>query len=396
MAKFRTVLFWTHLTTGVIAGVVILLMCVTGVLLTYEKQMLEWADQRSLSVPRSAIAPLPPETLVTAAMRAWPGVVPTGLTLRADRQAPATVSFEGGKAALVDPYTATVLGEPSPGLRRFSRSMTSWHRWLALEGTSRATGRAITGAANLGFLFIVLSGMYLWLPKALTWMHVKQVLWFRRGLLQKARDFNWHNVIGIWSAVPLAIIVAGAVPISYAWAGALVYRLAGEAPPTPAPVAAGARPGPGGPVGRPIQTNLLRQPDLTGLNRAWTTAQQDVPAWRSANFRLVANAEAPHVVTMDTGNGGQPQYRTTLTIARVDGRVTRRERFADLGPGRQWRSWLRFAHTGEYYGLAGQTVAGLVSAGGGVLVYTGIGLSLRRFLTWRRRRTRATEARPAA
>ena len=56
---------------------------------------------------------------------------------------------------------------------------------------------------------------------------MRPITWFRGGLSGKARDFNWHNVIGIWSAIPLAIVVAGAVPISYSWAGNLVYRLAG-------------------------------------------------------------------------------------------------------------------------------------------------------------------------
>lgn len=394
MAKFRTALFWAHLTTGVVAGSVILLMCVTGVVLTYEKQMLEWADQRSGWVPLSAGPALSPETLLVAAMGAVPGVAPTGITLRADRRSPATVSFEGGKALLLDASTATVLGEPSPGLRRFFRSMTNWHRWLALEGTSRATGRAITGAANLGFLFIVLGGMYLWLPKVLAWIQLKQVLWFRRGLAPKARDFNWHNVIGIWSAVPLAIVVAGAVPISYGWGGALVYRMVGETP--PAPAAPAARPGPAGAGPRRTEADAPRKPDLSGLDRAWVSAQGEVPEWRAATVRLAASGEAPHVVTIDAGYGGQPQYRTTLTIARADGAVTRRERFDDLSPGRQWRSWFRFAHTGEYYGLTGQTIAGVVSAGGAVLVYTGIALSLRRFAAWRRRRDPARAARHAA
>ncbi len=43
-----------------------------------------------------------------------------------------------------------------------------------------------------------------------------------------------------------------------------------------------------------------------------------------------------------------------------------RETFANLSAGRRLRSWLRFAHTCEIYGLTGQTVAGIVSAGGGV------------------------------
>ena len=56
---------------------------------------------------------------------------------------------------------------------------------------------------------------------------------------------------------------------------------------------------------------------------------------------------------------------------------------------------MRFAHTGEVLGLAGQTVAGVVSAGGVVLVWTGIALALRRFLAWIKRR-RSQELEPAS
>jgi hypothetical protein len=47
---------------------------------------------------------------------------------------------------------------------------------------------------------------------------------------------------------------------------------------------------------------------------------------------------------------------------------------------------MRFAHTGEVLGIPGQTVAGLVSAGAVVLVWTGIALTLRRFAAWIKRR----------
>jgi uncharacterized iron-regulated membrane protein len=417
MKLFRSVLFWLHLATGVVAGVVILIMCVTGVALTYEKQMLEWADRRSGSVPLPADArPLPPETLLAAVVAAEPGAAPTGITVRSDPRAPVTVNLEGGRPRLVDSYTAALLGEPSPRLRAFFRTMTDWHRWIALQDTSRATGKAITGVANLGFLFIVLSGLYLWVPRIWSRLQFAQVLWFRGGLPGKARDFNWHNVIGIWSAVPLAIVVAGAVPISFPWASNLVYRIAGEAPPTPpqaarpvgAPPAAGRRPGAsgaearGGERGGGERGGERAAPprlEVTGLDAAWAAAQAEVPAWRTTSVRLGGPAPAPFVITLDEGYGGQPQYRSTLSLDRASAAIVKSESFDDLGPGRRLRSWLRFAHTGEIYGLPGQTVAGLVSAGGAVLVYTGIALALRRFVAFLRRRgtaERVVRAREAA
>ncbi len=383
MKSFRTVIFWMHLATGVAAGLVVLIMSVTGVALTYEKQMVEWADRRAWTAPSPGDAqPLPPETLLARVVDAHPGAAPTGITLRADRSAPATVTLDGNKTLLVDPSSGAVIGEPPARLRSFFRTMTVWHRYIALEGASRATGKAVTGAANLGFLFIVISGIYLWFPRVWTALQFRQVLWFRRGLASKARDFNWHNVIGFWSAVPLAIVVAGAVPISYPWASNLVYRLVGDTPPLP----------PSAPAARPAARAEREAPTYytTGLDASWASAQAQVPAWRTMSTRLATSERAPVVLTVDEGYGGQPQKRQTLTIDRASGAIAKNETFESLSAGRRARSWLRFAHTGEFYGLAGQTIAGIVSAGGAVLVYTGIALAWRRLVAWlRRSRTKA-------
>jgi uncharacterized iron-regulated membrane protein len=414
--SIRTVFFWLHLTAGVVAGVVVLIMSITGVALTYEKQVLEWADRGAWSVPSSARSErLSPETLLARVRAARPEAAPTVLTLRQDPAAPATVAFEGAGAVLVDPTSGHVIGAPPGGLRSFFRVMTSWHRWLALEGTSRSVGKAVTGAANLMFLFIVLSGMYLWLPKFWNRAQFRQILWFRGRLSAKARDFNWHNVIGIWSAIPLAIVVAGAVPISYPWASNLVYRIVGEEPPRPQagpggpPNQAGRPGGLGGPgrpggaserggaprdnAGEPRIASAPPALDLTGLDSGFLLASGRSTGWRSIGIRLPQRPQQPFTFTVDEGYGGQPQKRGTLTIARDAGAVPVWETFADQSPGRRLRSWLRFAHTGEYYGLFGQTIAGIVSAGGVVLVWTGLALAFRRFVAWvNRRRARPTAA----
>lgn len=380
MKPFRTVLFWMHLAAGTVAGIVILIMSVTGVALTYEKQMLEWADRRAWTAPSAETMALTPEVLVMRVREQRPDTNVIAVTLRADREAPATVTLDGNKALLVNPYDGAIIGEPPAALRGFFRTMTVWHRYLAMDGTSRATGRMLTGASNFLFLFIVLSGMYLWLPRVWTWIQFKQVLWFRGGLASKARDFNWHNVIGIWSAVPLVVVVAGALPISYPWASNLVYRIAGDVPPAPT---------------APPQQRTNDQPVvyvMTGVDTAWTTAQSQIPGWRTMTTRFATSAKAPVVISVDEGYGGQPQKRTTFTIDRDAGTVTKAEDFNSLTAGRRLRSWLRFAHTGEIYGLAGQTVAGLASAGGAVLVYTGIALAVRRFVAWLWRRRRSDDA----
>ena len=96
-------------------------------------------------------------------------------------------------------------------------------------------------------------------------------------------------------------------------------------------------------------------------------------------MRLAGPRPAQIVFGIDSGSGGQPQKRGTLTLDGTTSAIVKWETFAGLSAGRRMRSWLRFAHTGEIYGLTGQTIAGAVSAGGAVLAYTGLTLALRRF-----------------
>ncbi|HYE73113.1 MAG TPA: PepSY-associated TM helix domain-containing protein, partial [Blastocatellia bacterium] len=233
MKQFRKIIFWCHLTAGVVAGVIVLIMSVTGVLLTYEKQIIAWADERNykVAVPESGATHLPVETILAKVRESQPGIMPVSITLKSEPTSPMALVLSGNRTIFVNPYTAQVLGEAPKGFRNFFHVVTDWHRWLGTEGAGRATGRAITGACNLAFLFIVVSGFYLWFPRTLTWPQFKNILWFRRRLRSKARDFNWHNVIGFWSLVPLFIIVLSGAVISYPWASNLVYRVVGENPP---------------------------------------------------------------------------------------------------------------------------------------------------------------------
>lgn len=379
MKKLRKIIFWCHLPVGVIAGVVILIMCVTGVLLSYEKQITAWADTRGYrSAPPSAETRHFPIDALIAKAREARGASPTSVTLKSDTSAPAEIGFGREATLFVNPYTGTILGEGSQRTRAFFRSVTDWHRWLGAKGDNRNVARAITGACNIGFLFLVMSGFYLWWPRNWNRKALRNVTWFRRGLPSKARDFNWHNVIGFWSAVPLFIVVISAVVISYTWAGNLVYRIVGETP--PAPRANQTTPTPT-PQGSNNQTD--------NLNVAWTRAEQQVSDWQSISLQLPNTAAAPLTFNIDSGTGGQPQKRAQLVLDRTTGEVVRWEPFSTYTRGRQLRSILRFAHTGEVVGIAGQTIAGLVSAGGAVLVFTGLALATRRFLAWVAKRSKS-------
>ena len=373
MKRLRKIIFWCHLPVGVTAGIVILIMSVTGVLLAYEKQITSWADTRGYRAapPAHETRHLPVETLAAKAREAR-GANPTAITLKSDPEAPAEIAFGRETSLFVNPYSGHVLGEGSQRARSFFRTVTDWHRWLGAKGDNRNVARAITGACNLGFLFLVASGFYLWWPRSWNLKAVRNVTWFRRGLPAKARDFNWHNTIGFWSAIPLFIIVISAVVISYTWAGNLVYRIVGETPPAPRANQQPARTNNGESSAEPI----------TKLDSAWSVAEQQVNDWRSISLQLPTSVAAPFTFNIDRGTGGQPQKRGQLVIDRTTGAVTRWEPFSTYTRGRQLRSILRFAHTGEVAGIVGQTIAAIASLGGAVLAFTGLALAFRRLRGW--------------
>jgi uncharacterized iron-regulated membrane protein len=396
----RTLIFWPHLIAGAIAGVVILIMSVTGVLLTYERQMIAWSDSHLRSAPPAPGTPrMPIEALLGTVRRDHPEIAPTAVTIGSAADAAAVLAGAAG-TRYVDAYSGQLLGTGSTGMRAFMSELRAWHRWLAMEGDGRPFARAITGWSNFLFLFIVVSGFYLWFPRKWTWQHLRPVTLFKGGLRGKARDFNWHNVIGMWSAVPLFIVVLSAVPISFRWASDAVYQAVGEEPPAQGGrgAAAGGRAGraEGGRQGAARQRGERPAVSLAGLNALWARAEQQVPDWRTINLRIPDSDRAPIVFAIDRGDGGQPHRRSTLTLDRESGDVVSYDDFSSLSLGRRIRNVMRFAHTGEVLGIPGQTIAGLVSAGSVVMVWTGISLTLRRFTAWnRRRRDARSETDPA-
>jgi uncharacterized iron-regulated membrane protein len=382
----RSTIFWIHLICGVAAGLVVLMMSVTGVILTYERQIVAWADRTTYAAPAPGAHRLTLEELVAAAKRHRPEFTPTTIMLRNEPNAPVVLSAGRSGSLLADPYSGNVREPGAQGLRSFFAAVTGWHRWFNASGENRALPRAITGASNLAFLFLILSGMYLWVPRMWKWAALKTRLLFNdKATTAKARDFNWHHVFGIWSAIPLAVVVATATVFSYPWANDLVYRAVGEEPPRG-----------GGPRGQ--EASVVQ--DGTAIERLGYDALLARAAahgeWRTLTLNIPSDAEAPTVrVGIDQGNGGQPYLRHNLTLDASTGAVETWAPFSSQSTGQKARSWVRFLHTGEALGIVGQTIAGLVSFTSVLMVWTGLALAYRRLvqpLLARRKPATAPEA----
>ena len=384
----RKTLFWFHLTTAVCSALIIVVMAATGALLTYERQIVSWLDVRGLdgSSPVAGAPALPASEIVTHA-RGIENGKPTAVRWRAGTDTPVEVIF-GGRRVFVNGFSGEILGTGARNARMFFGTATRLHTSLAVPRKFWKVGVGIATAANLAFLFLVLSGSLLWWPRRWNVAAFRNVLLFRRGLRSKARDFNWHNVIGVWSLVPLLIIVVSGVFIGSPRFGAIIDRVVSSTSPvTPRSAAPARKPRPA--------------PTMAELDALIARAKQQDPDWRILTMQLQPTPRGGALFTLDRAMGGQPQKRAELVLA-SNGEVMRWEPFSAQSSNRKVRGILRSAHTGEVAGVAGQTLAGLASAAAVVLAYTGIALALRRWIAWRRRRhegarsaERNTRKRPA-
>lgn len=377
----RSVLFWTHLVAGVASGLVVGLLSLTGVALAFQPQILDGlrADLSRLDRPEGAQR-LPLETLVQNG-RDTLDKDPTAVSVPAEPEGAVLLRFGRSDALYLDPWTGEVLDDPAGGWAKAFAWTTGLHRWLAMDGDGRATGKAITGASNAAFVLLIVTGLFLWIPRRWTRLALRQILWFRSGLRPKARDWNWHHVIGFWTLPVLLVLALSGMMISYPWATRLVFVVAGDEAPKSL-----ARPGPPSiwvdappeaaplPLDALVQRALQAAPDAREVTLLLDATAGEAGKFQAAHFTVQALDTPP------------PRATSRLSLDPFSGAVLHRSGFADQSAGARLRGWLRFLHTGEALGWQGQVVAAVASMGAVVLVWTGLALAWRRWLQSRRRK----------
>ena len=371
----RKIVFRLHLSVAAVVGLVVLMLAATGVILSLEGTVTGLAERRHF-VAAAETPPLPPAALVQAA-EAWGAARGTPLTATSLRYRPhprAPVRVDAGRElhVYVDPYRGAVLGHGPGALEHFFTAVHDLHRWFAVPSGSVRRARAITGAVNVAFLFLLVTGPFLWLPSRFTKRALANILLFQRGARGAWRDLNRHQVIGIWTVVPLAVIAVTAVVTSYPAVADRVYPVVGQ-------VVSGGRWGGEAGGGDGVQGVGQAGADLQAALRV---AGGWVGDWRSLTLTLPRPGTGEISVEIRGGGTGQPQKTGTLTLDAATASPLSWETFADETAGRRAQEFLRYAHTGEYWGVTGRVIAGLCSLAATLMVWTGLALALRRLRRW--------------
>src|SRR5579871_524406 len=245
MVSLRKVLFQIHLWIGLIAGILFILLGLSGSALVYPSLF-----QFSPPVPKATAkgSPLPLEQIISAARATVPNarIAAVGVTLPEVEGNAITVHLnmqQGGRAearerqpqgnagtgappqqnaqrrrppirrgsdqlVFVDPVSGQVLGNRTPIPSAWLGFVHQMHEAMLLG----RDGRPLVAWLGVGMLFLGLSGLYLWWPRKGQWKFAFGVRRNARGL-RLYRDI--HGMLGIWFWAVFLFVTVTSIPLGF-------------------------------------------------------------------------------------------------------------------------------------------------------------------------------------
>ncbi|WP_193910680.1 PepSY domain-containing protein [Cellvibrio polysaccharolyticus] len=227
--------FQLHWFLGITAGIVLGIIGVTGGMMSFERQIMEWmsSDVVYVEVPADGNR-LTPDAIVSRFNEHRPDAGVQQLTLSSDPSRAVVVRTRStpesrrGESLYLNPYSGELLGKIRG--EQFFRDVRSLHRWLLIpSGEGINWGRHLTGFSTIALVYLSLSGLYLrWPRRALNWR-----AWLRLDFRLRGRSLYWslHSVIGTWVLIVYLLLSFTGLYWSYSWyRTSMSWLLTGEVP----------------------------------------------------------------------------------------------------------------------------------------------------------------------
>ncbi|WP_017445610.1 PepSY-associated TM helix domain-containing protein [Gayadomonas joobiniege] len=358
--------FWAHFFVALVVAIFVFIMSATGFLLTYERQIKELDEMRFIQTLSPQQKPVSTDVIVKKLQQLHPDE-PHIYVRWVNRAGAAIPGWAGPNAYLFDPVNANILRQGEGWVADTFHWLTDLHRYLLMHGEQQIIGKTINNYANLALIFLLVSGVYLWLPKRWSLKSLrKHALLAPRYLNKSHRRHQWHLVFGIWCAPVLLLICLTATLFHFEWANKVLYGFYGQDLPKR----------------EKHQEVLSLAEDKVSYQYLFEQAQlhaeqNNYQNWYSMWMEIGDELHQARFY-IDKSIGHRQSLAYSLYFDTRSGEVTHTLAKRDWTPGDRAWGTARFLHTGEHYGFVGQTIAGLVSLLCCILVYTGVMLAFKR------------------
>jgi len=353
-----------HKWLSIPAGLIIFVVSFTGTILVFQDEIQEMAHPQRYFNNTKGQQPLALDILIPKVNEQLKNQTVKDVRIYSDTQRNYAMSLNGGdrQTAYVNPYTAEITEIFSTNSSPFYIIM-SIHRWL-LDGT-RTWGKYAVGIATLMFIFILLTGFFVWMPKK--WKKNRFVIETQKG--KKRLFYDLHSVLGVYAFLILLVCAATGPMWSFQWYRNGVYRILGAETPM-----AGSheknKPEPKGAKGG--NTNGKK-----AMNEH-ENKKPDFSKWQIVASELQKQNPANDYIVIQTGSASVHQKNAATSRAldkyqfdATSGAITQTQLYADQSYTSKIPGWYRDLHVGAYWGIWSKILTFLAGLIGSSLPITG-------------------------
>ncbi|MFX0556626.1 PepSY-associated TM helix domain-containing protein [Maribacter sp. CXY002] len=339
---FRKLMNDLHLWLGLGSGIILFLVCFSGTLLTFEDEIKELFieemvvksngnGKKSIS---NLMQNLEKEGIVNSVTISYHEHEPYQFSVKTDP------NQRRGNTYLVNPYTGVYQQKQKSSLDGFFMTMFRMHRWLLLDSK---IGRPIVGVATLIFLFLSISGLYLWFPKKLKWKNFKSGFKVKFSANWKRINHDLHNTLGFYACVYLVIMTLTGLCWSFEW-----YRDASSA--VLGTKVFGSRGG-----GPKFESQLSDTIKGLSLEEIMKISNSELNYEGTTSLSFVSTEKRVYSIAKSNASSLSPVTSDKLILDR-DGTVLNKELFSDKPLNVQIASLIKPIHTGTIFGWFSKTI----------------------------------------
>ncbi|MCC8087993.1 MAG: PepSY domain-containing protein [Rikenellaceae bacterium] len=415
-----------HLWLSIPFGLVIMILCLTGALLVFESEILEFSHPSLYRANITENGRMPISELMPKVKEQLPdSVLISSVQIPSNLKKNYRMGFGQGRTSLlVDPYTAEVKGEVNPYARgTFFSFVRRCHRWFMFQYSRGefSWGKLITGVSTLVFVVIMITGIIIWVPKTI------KLLKTRLSIKTNASRFRFwydtHLAGGIWVALLLLAMCLTGLTWSFNWYRDGFYKVFGVDTSRPAQTVqqalqtggqgdspSGERSGGGRPEGNFEERgggDRGNNPERTGASRVSGAGDSegrsgrggserrgagytDYSAWDAVFASLSQSNPRFKTITVQSGSAsvsnnrsGNTRASDSYTFDTRTGEITDSRLYKDQDKSAKIRGWIYAVHVGTWGGITTRILYFIACVVGASLPLTGYYIYLKK---WRVRR----------
>ncbi|MFY9088918.1 PepSY-associated TM helix domain-containing protein [Arcobacter aquimarinus] len=396
----KTIWFKIHWILGITAGIILLIVGVTGAILSFEKEIMKAINSDSYYVKViEGQDKLTTKELLEKFQASNPKTKINSISFSLDKESSTVINVasEGARRGLniyINPYTAEVL--PDLVGKDFFGFILRLHRWLAFPQEIREIGKQTVAISTVSLIVLIISGIIVY------WGRIKHAFFksFTFKFKHKGRAFlsTMHSAIGMW-VIPFYLLAAlTGLYWSYGWYNNMLYSIAGVEKPqrqqAPQPQTQKEPKSEEQKVegqkerkteGQRAERVQGQRPQGETSSSKFVDIQKAVEMFNifvqrdysSVTLRFPQKGTIYSFSYLDT-DPAHYRARNTLEVDINSWQLLKHERYNDLPLNERLMKSILPLHTGEYFGLIGQIGMFIASALMALFTITGFMLYINR------------------